>query len=246
MNVLYLGQNAAVAAELHAILTQPLSADAQPADAQPADTQSATHASLAEFEHVSSQRRALAALKRQPPHVLIVEMSAQPNSRADFLRTVRYRYPALAVVAIGDVAPTSPFEFDDWIPLPLQPFRARQAIDGLDERHREQWVGHGPLRLNLHTREVALAHGTALLKPKEAALLQLLIERHDREVTRRDIMQEIWKTSYVEDTRTLDVHIRWLRQKVEVDPARPTLLVTLRNVGYRLNLNGLGLDEKSG
>ncbi len=175
-------------------------------------------------------------MKRQPPHVLIVEMNPQPGSRADFLRTVRYRYAALAVVAIGESEPHGQSQFDGWLPLPLATSHVHQTMATLDSRHGEHWVGDERLRLNLNTREVRTTRGAAQLKPKEAALLRLLIQRHDRDVTRREIMQEIWETSYVVDTRTLDVHVRWLREKIEADPAHPALLVTVRNVGYRLDL----------
>jgi two-component system response regulator RegX3 len=58
--------------------------------------------------------------------------------------------------------------------------------------------------------------------------------RHsNRVVSRSDIMRTIWETSYLDDTRTLDVHVHWLRLMIEPDPAQPTLLVTRRGVGYQ-------------
>ncbi|RIK33875.1 MAG: DNA-binding response regulator, partial [Chloroflexi bacterium] len=56
-------------------------------------------------------------------------------------------------------------------------------------------------------------------------------------VSRSEIMQAIWETSYMEDTRTLDVHIRWLRERIEPDPSNPVYLVTVRGQGYRLNVS---------
>jgi DNA-binding response OmpR family regulator len=53
-------------------------------------------------------------------------------------------------------------------------------------------------------------------------------------VSRRTLMKEIWNTDYLGDTRTLDVHMRWLREKIEDDPNEPRLLVTVRGEGYRL------------
>jgi DNA-binding response OmpR family regulator len=57
-------------------------------------------------------------------------------------------------------------------------------------------------------------------------------------VSRQEIMQQIWDTDYMEDTRTLDVHIRWLRERIEQDPSAPQLLVTVRGRGYRLAIEG--------
>ena len=58
-------------------------------------------------------------------------------------------------------------------------------------------------------------------------------------ISRRELMEHIWKTGYLGDTRTLDVHVRWLREKIELDPDRPEILVTKRGVGYVLVAPGV-------
>jgi DNA-binding response OmpR family regulator len=75
------------------------------------------------------------------------------------------------------------------------------------------------------------------LTPKEFKLLHLLATNHDQIISRKTIMQEVWETDYLGDTRTLDVHIRWLREKIEGAPSRPRRLITIRGVGYRFILN---------
>lgn len=72
----------------------------------------------------------------------------------------------------------------------------------------------------------------ALLRPKEARLLHLLMERAGKVVTREDIMTQVWDTAYTGDTRTIDVHIHWLRQKIEPVPAKPIYIRTVRRQGY--------------
>ena len=63
--------------------------------------------------------------------------------------------------------------------------------------------------------------------------------RHPNEVrTRRELMRNVWQTDYVGDTRTLDVHIRWVREAIEVDPGAPERLLTVRGVGYVLRVSG--------
>jgi two-component system phosphate regulon response regulator PhoB len=71
------------------------------------------------------------------------------------------------------------------------------------------------------------------MTPKQCALLQILMERRNEVVSRREIMQEIWQTNFLEDTRTLDVHMRWLRERIELDPSNPRYIVTVRGRGYR-------------
>ena len=73
---------------------------------------------------------------------------------------------------------------------------------------------------------------------KEAHLLALLMQSPGQVVSRARIMKEVWETDYLGDTRTLDVHICGLRQKLEEVPTNPQLLLTKRGVGYRLNVPG--------
>lgn len=73
------------------------------------------------------------------------------------------------------------------------------------------------------------------LTPKEFKLLQLLLDHENQILKRKTIMQKVWQTDYMGDTRTLDVHIRWLREKIEDTPSKPKYLRTVRGVGYRFS-----------
>jgi DNA-binding response OmpR family regulator len=68
------------------------------------------------------------------------------------------------------------------------------------------------------------------------ALLDALMEKPGKVIAREKLFKNVWKTDYTGDTRTLDVHISWLRQAIEVDPRNPELLVTVRGVGYKLEV----------
>jgi DNA-binding response OmpR family regulator len=72
------------------------------------------------------------------------------------------------------------------------------------------------------------------LKPMEARLLAALLARPNQTVSRATLMREVWYTEFLGDTRTLDVHISWLRRKIEENPAHPRRIVTVRGVGYCL------------
>ena len=71
------------------------------------------------------------------------------------------------------------------------------------------------------------------LKPREFDLLAFFLRNHGRAFTREQLLNEIWGFDFAGDTRTVDVHIRWLREKIEDEPAKPTRLITVRGVGYR-------------
>jgi DNA-binding winged helix-turn-helix (wHTH) protein len=67
-------------------------------------------------------------------------------------------------------------------------------------------------------------------------LMGLFLQHPDQTLERKHIMQQVWETDYLEDTRTLDVHIRWLRKVVEPNPRKPKYLVTVRGIGYRFEI----------
>jgi DNA-binding response OmpR family regulator len=91
----------------------------------------------------------------------------------------------------------------------------------------------GDLRLDVAARRVARGGRTIALAPREFDLLALLM-RHRGAVMSRDLLlARVWGDDFVGDARTVDVHIRWLRQKLEQDPSQPVLIQTVRGVGYR-------------
>ena len=81
---------------------------------------------------------------------------------------------------------------------------------------------------------IAKLNGTELnMKPREFELLSLLISNKRRAFTRDQILEHLWGYDYIGDVRTVDVHVRWLREKIEDDPAHPSKIITIRGVGYR-------------
>jgi two-component system response regulator RegX3 len=92
----------------------------------------------------------------------------------------------------------------------------------------------GSLRIDLTMHTVEIDGKPVHLTPSEFRLLALLAATPGRVRTRREIMQHLWQSSYVGDERACDVHISNLRRKIEPDPAKPSRVVTVRGVGYRL------------
>jgi two-component system response regulator RegX3 len=91
----------------------------------------------------------------------------------------------------------------------------------------------GPVRMDL-ARHVVTVHDRPVQLPlKEFALLELLMRNAGRVLTRKLLIERVWGTDYFGDTKTLDVHIKRLRAKIEADPGSPQLLVTVRGVGYK-------------
>ncbi len=91
----------------------------------------------------------------------------------------------------------------------------------------------GPVRIDVE-RHVVSVHGTAVSMPlKEFDLLELLVRNAGRVLTRGQLIDRVWGSDYVGDTKTLDVHVKRLRAKIEPDPANPVHLVTVRGLGYK-------------
>lgn len=93
----------------------------------------------------------------------------------------------------------------------------------------------GDIEVNLEARTVTRRGELISLRQKEYELLVLLMDNIGKVVTRAEIFDQIWGTDWLGDTRTLDVHIRWLRTKIEDDPANPIYLQTIRGIGYRFD-----------
>jgi DNA-binding response OmpR family regulator len=89
------------------------------------------------------------------------------------------------------------------------------------------------LIINQTRREVVLNDEPLQLKPKEYELLQFLAEHKGQMLSREFILERVWGWDYIGDSRTVDVHVRWLRQKIEADPASPERIITVRGGGYR-------------
>jgi len=100
-----------------------------------------------------------------------------------------------------------------------------------DEPSDEIVVGN--LVIDQKRHEIRIDDKVLKLKPKEMDLLCYLVENRGRAVSRETILEKVWGWDYYGGSRTVDVHIRWLRSKIEVDPAKPTRLVTVPGLGYR-------------
>jgi DNA-binding response OmpR family regulator len=106
-----------------------------------------------------------------------------------------------------------------------------EAADG--DSDTEVRLAFGDLTIDLPRREVRLAGKSVPLKPKEYELL-LFLARHRGMVLSRDVLlQRVWGWDFVGNSRTVDVHIRWLRKKIEEEPSSPQRIVTVRGAGYR-------------
>jgi len=95
----------------------------------------------------------------------------------------------------------------------------------------------GPLQLDVEQHMARLGNKQARLTPRLVILLRAMMERPGEVINRKELFSQVWDTNYTADTRTLDVHMSWLRDALEEDPRHPVYIKTVRGVGYRLDLN---------
>ena len=109
----------------------------------------------------------------------------------------------------------------------------RRARMGREANLAPRVLTSNTLMLEVDRHSVTLNDKQVDMRPKEFALLTLLMENPGKALTRDQILDSIWGKNYVGDHRTVDVHIRWLRQKIETYPHRPKRIITVRGIGYR-------------
>jgi DNA-binding response OmpR family regulator len=105
--------------------------------------------------------------------------------------------------------------------------RAERSPDGGES------LTTGDLLVDLAKRQVSRAGVALPLKPKEYELLAFLTRNRGRAFTRDQLLNQVWGYDFAGDSRTVDVHVRWLREKIEDEPSKPTRLITVRGTGYR-------------
>jgi two-component system response regulator RegX3 len=131
---------------------------------------------------------------------------------------------------------------DDYVTKPYSTRELLARMKAVLRRQQEPAVVSGnileagPVRMDIERHQVFF-HGEKVAMPlKEFELLELLLENVNRVLTRGQIIDRVWGSNYYGDTKTLDVHIKRIRSKIEDDPARPVHLLTVRGLGYKFEV----------
>ncbi len=131
---------------------------------------------------------------------------------------------------------------DDYVTKPFSSRELVARIRAVLRRHGEpsellpDVFEVGPIRIDVDRHVVDVRGETITMPLKEFDLLELLMRNAGRVLTRAQIIDRVWGSDYVGDTKTLDVHIKRLRSKVEADPTHPELIVTVRGLGYKMDV----------
>jgi DNA-binding response OmpR family regulator len=189
-------------------------------------------------ELVSNGSEALARLAGGfSPDVVVVNAASLRTSGKRICQSLRDKAPKLPILLILD--PDREIEKVEADIILSLPFTAQKLVnrirhllpgDGSDDIHA------GPVCLDVEKRVVHCLEKQTRLTPRLMRLLKTLIDHQGEVIERKVLFSQVWETDYTDDTRTLDVHISWLRRAIEVTPEDPKFLKTIRGVGYRLDV----------
>ena len=189
-------------------------------------------------ESVSNGSEALARLAGGlNPDVVVVNAASLRASGKRICQSLREKAPKLPILLILD--PDREIEKVDANVILSLPFTAQKLVNRI--RHllpgdSNDNIHAGPVRLDVEKRIVCFMDKQTRLTPRLMRLLKTLIDHQGEVIERKTLFSQVWETDYTDDTRTLDVHISWLRRAIEVDPENPKILRTIRGVGYRLDV----------
>jgi DNA-binding response OmpR family regulator len=190
-----------------------------------------------QVEVVHTGAAALKLIANNQPDLVVFDASTMRSSgtrTCGRLRRVLADKPIIHSRAIGMVEDRAAMA-DVYL---LKPFTPRKLLNRVRvllpaDDQKEEIVRCGSLTFYRSKRSVEVAgKGERRLTPKLARLLEEFVRHPNEVVSRRQLMRNVWNTDYVGDTRTLDVHVRWIRESIEDNPARPRLLRTVRGHGY--------------
>jgi len=188
----------------------------------------------------ASGKQALRTAAAQKPTLIIIDAVSMRSPGDRIAKQLKSALPEVPVLLLRDAAGESAADA-----IVASPVTARRVLNAVSRLVRtpedstgasERVLRVGPFELNL-SRRVLTAHAQETpLTPKLALLIEQFFLQPGQVLSRSLLMERVWKTSYMGDTRTLDVHIRWFRRAIERDPAHPIYLKTVRGTGYRLDL----------
>ena len=195
-------------------------------------------------EIAADGREALVAFDRDGADLVLLDLMLPGLPGTEVCRELRTRssVPIIMLTAKDsevDIVVGLELGADDYVTKPYSTrellariravLRRRVEVDDLDESVLEV----GPVRMDVDRHAVSVGGGEVAMPLKEFELLELLLRNAGRVLTRGQLIDRVWGADYFGDTKTLDVHIKRIRSKIESDPSQPTLLLTVRGLGYR-------------
>jgi DNA-binding response OmpR family regulator len=181
---------------------------------------------------------ALQALNRSKPDLVVLDAASMQTSGIRMCRALRSQGNGVPIILLAPGGAGNEREHGASATL-VPPFTPRKLLNRVarllpgDSRYA---LDAGPIHLNLAQRRLECFGRETRLTPKQTRLLEVFLHNPGKLMTRAALIRQVWHTDYTGDTRTLDVHMSWLRRAIEPDRRRPKYLRTIRGMGYRFDL----------
>ena len=198
-------------------------------------------------ETAPNAEEALRSVQRQVPDLVLLDVGLPGMDGMEALRALRRDAPLLPVIFVtgrrreldeivglelgADDYITKPFDMDVLLAHVKAVIRRSQAPVASPQVHP---LSVGDLHINPAAREVRVGSRRGDLAPKEFDLLHTLAQHAGHVLSLNELLERVWGAEWIGESQTLYVHIRWLREKLEDDPAHPRRLLTIRGTGYKL------------
>jgi len=172
------------------------------------------------------------------PDIVVFDAASLKTSGARICRKLRASVNGTPILLVADkkTMPDQNAGANVVLILPFTPRKLLNSVARLLPGDDSAALQVGPIKLNLAQRKVACGGREERVTPKQAKLLEMLLRAPGQLLTRKAIIKHVWDTDYTGDTRTLDVHVSWLREVIEPNPRKPRYLKTIRGQGYRLDV----------
>lgn len=186
-------------------------------------------------------KEALEALEKSLPDIIVLNAATTRTSGHRICVAIQQFSADIPVIHIQKQAQKqanlrSKSPADILLNMPFTPRKLFNRIDRFIAAKDGEMLKTGPFQMNLKSRVLTTKNGEQRLTPKLAKLMELFMRQPNEVLERSYLMEHVWQTDYLGDTRTLDVHIRWIREAIEEQPSKPTFLRTIRGKGYMLDL----------
>ena len=182
---------------------------------------------------------ALRRMEKKRYHVVVVNAPSMRTAGLRICHSIREIHQSIPIILITDKGVSydeSEIDANLTLELPFTIRKLNNRIKPLIPSESNKILKAGPIKLDKERLLVKSKNKETKLTPKTADLLMMLIEHKGEVLEREQLFSNVWETDFTDDTRTLDVHISWLRQAIEENPRNPEFIKTLRGVGYRLDI----------
>lgn len=187
---------------------------------------------------VSSGSDALLLLNENYYDLIIINAASLGSTGIRISSNIRDKFKQFVpiILILDDMTKSDGTKADLLVQSPLSVQKLINRISIYLPGDENSVIQAGPIRLDYQKKFVRCLSKNTKITPKLVAILKVLMEHRGEVVEREELFKQVWETDYIGDTRTLDVHISWLREAIEKDPLNPKFLVTARGVGFRLDV----------